>query len=454
MTAVRQHFTIDRSMEYFTAPELIKQIGTTMDKWVVTLAKELIDNAADAAESAGVIPDIVVTVDENSISIRDNGPGIPEQVIMDSMNYAVRVSDKQGYVSPSRGQQGNAMMCVYACPFVLDGDHAHVEIHSNGTRHDIHVSLDRIAQTPKISTTVSKSEFIETGTFIKINDLKYACVNGLPKSRISIKAEFLELISLFSCCNPHANFTLNFDGESHPYLRSGNQTKWTTNMPLVCHWYYPDQFINLVASLIHKNPDMKVNNFLKMFDGLKASPKQKQVCDDTGISSREGIQQFVANNDIDRGLVVRLLESMTKAAREIKPSKLGSLNVDHVKAIWADPDHRLFEYRSSKGMTGYGLPYTLDVFFQMAEGLSYRAPEICLNNSVLIDGDIHYMSSLLAGTFLEIEDQARLLIHITCPSFDFAGKGKNKISLPTKIFVDLKKRIAKITGQLTRTKKH
>ncbi len=97
----RNHFTISRSLEYFTDAELTKQMGVSRHKWVITLIKELIDNALDAAETIGVDPVITVTVEEDSISIRDNGPGIPEAVIRDSVNFDVRVSDKVGYVSPS-----------------------------------------------------------------------------------------------------------------------------------------------------------------------------------------------------------------------------------------------------------------------------------------------------------------------------------------------------------------
>lgn len=452
-TAARQHFTISRSMEYFTAAELVKQMGTTRGKWGITLVKELIDNALDAAESTGVNPDITVTIDEDSLSVMDNGPGIPAHVIEASMDYGVKVSDKQCYVSPSRGQQGNALMCVYACPFVVNGDHADIEIHSNGTRHDIHVSLNRIAQTPEITTTALKSEFIENGTFIKIHDFNLACSNGFIKSRISTKLELLDLLKLFSCCNPHANLTLTFDGETRIYPRTGKQIKWTSDMPLVCHWYNRDQFITLVSSVIHKNPDMKVNDFLKQFEGLKASPKQKKVCDSIGINSRDGIIQFNRDNDIDSAMVERLLCSMKENAREIQPVKLGYLKADHVKTLWAQHNYKLFEHRNSKGVLPAGTPYTMDVFFQVAEGLSYRAPEICLNHSVLIDGGIDGIESFLNGIHIDFLNEVALFIHIACPAFDFLGKGKNKINLPQQILDDLKGRISIISKKWTKAQK-
>ncbi|GAB6144204.1 hypothetical protein JCM12294_16420 [Desulfocicer niacini] len=440
-------------MKYFTAAELVKQMGTTRDKWGITLVKELIDNALDGAESAGVNPDITVTIDEDSLSVMDNGPGIPAHVIEKSIDYGVKVSNKFCYVSPSRGQQGNALMCVYACPFVVNGDYADVEIHSNGTRYDIHVSLNRIAQSPEITTTISESEFIEKGTFIKIHGFNLACSTEYIKPRISTKLNCLDLMKRFSCCNPHANLTLSFDGETRIYPRAGKQTKWTSDMSLVCRWYNPDKFISLVSSSINENPKMKVNDFLKQFEGLKAPPKQKLICDSIGINSRDGIVQFKRDNDIDSAMVTRLLCSMKENTREIQPVKLGYLNADHVKTLWAQHEHQLFEHRNSKGTTATGMPYTLDVFFQVAEGLSYRAPEICLNHSVLIDGGINGMESFLNSIHIEFLNDVALFIHIACPSFDFLGNGKNKINLHDDIFNDLKSRIAIISKEWTKAQK-
>jgi DNA topoisomerase VI subunit B len=147
----RQHFATDRTLEFFTESELRTQIGCARDLWPLAIAKELIDNALDACESAaGAAPEIIVTLEEDVLTVADNGPGIPDAVIERSLDYLVRVSDKRHYVAPTRGQLGNALKCIWAAPFVVNGKQGLVEVDTCGTRHLINVELDLLAQKPRL----------------------------------------------------------------------------------------------------------------------------------------------------------------------------------------------------------------------------------------------------------------------------------------------------------------
>ena len=53
------------------------QTGCDSDRWPEMAFKELLDNALDAAESSGVSPVLTVEVDDESILVVNNGPGIP-----------------------------------------------------------------------------------------------------------------------------------------------------------------------------------------------------------------------------------------------------------------------------------------------------------------------------------------------------------------------------------------
>ena len=83
------------------------------------MLKELIDNSLDAAEEAGVTPEITVTVAGGSIIVADNGPGIPPETVKAMLDFSVRVSSREAYVSPTRGAQGNALKTLVAMPYVL-----------------------------------------------------------------------------------------------------------------------------------------------------------------------------------------------------------------------------------------------------------------------------------------------------------------------------------------------
>ena len=53
----------------------------TQRVWPLVVLKELVDNTLDAAEKAGVPPQISVSVADGVIAAQDNGPGIPIRTV-------------------------------------------------------------------------------------------------------------------------------------------------------------------------------------------------------------------------------------------------------------------------------------------------------------------------------------------------------------------------------------
>ena len=133
-TLERTLFATNRAMEFFTEKELQMQIGHDRELWAIALVKELIDNALDACETAGRAPEIVIAADAQAVSVLDNGPGLPLNALDRSLDYLVRVSDKNHYISPTRGQLGNALKCVWAAPFVYTGQRSPFRGRSSGSR--------------------------------------------------------------------------------------------------------------------------------------------------------------------------------------------------------------------------------------------------------------------------------------------------------------------------------
>ena len=105
-TFERSLFAISRGMEYFSEKELAMQIGHPLPMWPVAILKELIDNALDAGECAGVTPDVVVELADDYFAVTDNGPGMPREVILRAQDISTRISDKALYVSPMRTNRG------------------------------------------------------------------------------------------------------------------------------------------------------------------------------------------------------------------------------------------------------------------------------------------------------------------------------------------------------------
>jgi DNA topoisomerase VI subunit B len=140
----RETFKTSRLLDFCSERELTKQIGHSSDQWPLVILKELVDNAIDAAEEAGIAPVIQVEVADNSITITDNGPGIPAETVAGVLDFSVRVSSREAYVSPTRGAQGNALKTIVAMAFALDGARGETIIESHGTKHEITFKVDHI----------------------------------------------------------------------------------------------------------------------------------------------------------------------------------------------------------------------------------------------------------------------------------------------------------------------
>jgi len=154
----RTMFETSRVLEYFTERELSYQTGHNKSDWPLVILKELMDNALDACENASIAPEIKVELHHSgeqffTISVEDNGLGIQPEVITKILNFQTRTSDKEAYVSPTRGAQGNALKTAFAIPYVLSTQvpqEGTCEVESMGIRHIIRVKLDMIKQQPRI----------------------------------------------------------------------------------------------------------------------------------------------------------------------------------------------------------------------------------------------------------------------------------------------------------------
>src|SRR5262249_4292970 len=150
----RVPFKVSRLMEFCTRRELINQTGHDVREWPLVVIKELVDNALDACEEAEIAPVISVTVKDHHIIVRDNGPGIPAKPVEGVLDYGIRVSSREAYVSPTRGAQGNALKTILPMAYVInehrgEGAVGSTVVEANGIAHHIAFSVDHIKQEPK-----------------------------------------------------------------------------------------------------------------------------------------------------------------------------------------------------------------------------------------------------------------------------------------------------------------
>lgn len=425
----RTTFEISRELEYFSATELRLQIGHDQHRWALALLKELLDNALDACEAGDAPPEVIVSLDGDGFTVTDNGPGIPAAVVRGALDYTKRVSDKLLYVSPTRGQLGNALKVLFAAPFVADGERGLVEIEARGKRHVVAVNMDRLAGKPVIHHTKAAS-LVRTGTVVKVSWPDSASCLADDECDDFYNGEVSgaqELIENYAAFNPHATFT--FDGWRAEATTPAWQ-KWRTDAPTSPHWYTPEQLRDLIAGyLSNGHGGVTVREFVSQFKGLAGTGKQKVVAGDLSGVHLSGL---VKKDDVDMERITALLERMQAATRPVKPKALGVIGEEHVKR-WMMAHGGVSEgsvqYRRKMGENN-GLPYVLEAAFGVREDDEARRRLVSgLNWSATLDNPISELRELLQAARVDLADPVVVLAHICCPVFNYAERGKGRVIL-------------------------
>jgi DNA topoisomerase VI subunit B len=423
----RTTFETSRLMEFFSEQELAMQIGSDAALWPLALVKELIDNALDACESAGVPPQITVTVTDDSVTVTDNGPGMPPETLERSLDYLVRVSDKQHYVSPTRGQLGNAFKCIWAAVYVATGQEGRVEVHSGDRLHVVTVGLNRIAQTPELSHEVLEADHVQNGTSVKI---------AWPDIASYLGADFVldGLLKGYAAFNPHASFTRLFGGRRDEISATDpGWQKWRPADPTSPHWYRPETLRNLIAAYLTASADKTLREFIAEFRGLSRSATQKALTTPLGLTGAR-LSDLVSDGDVSLDKVARLLAAMQRESRPVKPAALGILGREHltqhmVVQRYVDADS--VRYKKVEG-TSDGLPFVLEVALGVYrdEYADYGSDiAVGLNFSATFKPPIYLLTSLLGEQRIDTFDPVAVLVHLACPALTFMEHSKGSLAL-------------------------
>ena len=127
----------------------------TPAKALVTAVKEAVDNALDACEEAGVLPEIVVEVrgrfGRSRITVEDNGPGIVESQISRIFGKLLYGS-KFHKLSQSRGQQGMGISAAGMYGQLTVGKPLHIisRVEGEELASELYVSIDTAHNRPDL----------------------------------------------------------------------------------------------------------------------------------------------------------------------------------------------------------------------------------------------------------------------------------------------------------------
>jgi DNA topoisomerase VI subunit B len=442
-TFERTTFTINRALEFFSEKELTMQIGHPRHMWPIALVKELIDNALDACEGGTTgAPEITVIVESDAVTVSDNGPGLPLATLRKSLNYAVRVSDKAYYVSPTRGQLGNALKCVWAAPFVVSGgEHGQVIVASRGKQRTIDVRLDRLAGQPNITLQNEPCD-VKKGTIITMRWPGIAGYLFGDKIPSFYKAPTVwDLATRYAAFNPDLTITVidKVGGQQGAWERSTTTaTRWAPSWPTSPHWYTDDRFRTLIAGELaaarENGSAPTVRGFVANFAGLAGTAPQKAVTDATGLTGAP-LTALINGNEVDQQCATALLHAMQSQSRAIKPAKLGAVGKEHlvhhlVNEYFTEPESIL--YRKFEGTTD-GVPYILEMAFGVYDKESQERPAMIAMGAnwspVLTPSQITPLQRALTKARVDPADPVALIVHLTCPRIETTDHGKGAIVL-------------------------
>lgn len=436
----RPTFETSRAAEYFSKAELASQTGQPAHNFATVLLKELVDNGLDAAEEAGRAPVIGITVTYQggaiTLSIADNGGGMPAATINRIANFETRTSSKSLFRSPTRGLQGNAFKTVIGIPYAL-GLADPVMIESGGLRHAIHVNVTP-AGAVRVNPAVSSSSITE-GTAVTV----------------TIPARDQDLFSprfwaaAYSLFNPHASVKISVSGDG---IKQANNSKpenatfyrtvdfpdgwrrFLPSEPTSPHWYDIEAFRRLAYGYMEEtNPTLR--EFVRTFAGLTSTAKAAAIGE--RFPNVERLRDLDGRDDD----LAELLAEMKREAREIKPAALGVIGEDHFKArigeLYGIKRHW---YRKALKVID-GLPVGIEAMIAETErpgrlftGVNFSptySDPFARANMTTPEFTTYGLSSMLSRAYAypDGEERRAAVVHLTCPALEFLDRGKTNLNL-------------------------
>jgi DNA topoisomerase VI subunit B len=447
----RVPFRVSRLMEFASRRELVNQTGHDYAQWPLVVLKELVDNALDACEEAGIAPVISVTVVPGSIVIEDNGPGIPAQTIEGILDYTIRVSSREAYVSPTRGAQGNALKTILPMAYVLDEHHGEdasgkttIEVH--GIAHLIEFSVDHVRQEPKITHTTAPSPVV-VGTKVTVRMARQFRTADTFAGDIvgNTETSFLRLASAYAWINPHLSLKVTWQGEVKIDFKASNPTwkKWLPSWPTSPHWYDKGRFRRYMAAHIANRGSITVREFISEFDGMSGTAKQKAVLAATG-ASRVPLHDFFGRSKVNSANIEKLLAALKVHTKPVRAASLGVIGKDHffrmMEAAGGDP--KTFNYQLRLFETD-GVPHVVEFAFGvLSAGLNVglrlrgltRITITGVNGSPGINNPFRQighngagLDTMLAELHASATEPVIAALHLFCPRVTFTDRGKSAI---------------------------
>lgn len=425
----RPLFTASHALGFTTRDELTAQVGHPPEDWLLVIAKELIDNALDACEEAGVAPNITVAVKGQDITIADNGPGLSEDAVRSIADFDRRASSREAFADPARGAQGLGFKSIMAIPMVLNaGEPSTVTIQSRGQQHTLISRLNKVNQRPEVRVVSAAAESIP-GTAVTVYWSQQAGLLDESKSR------FLQILADFTILNPHLTLDVDWRGEaSHVAATNPGWQKWRPRDASCAWWYTLESFERLLGALIgygEQGCQLTVREFVSRFRGFAGTRAQQAVVTQLGLS-RTKLSDLTSAGSFDVIRIQTLLQAMQEHSRPVKPEMLGVIGGKHLR-------QRLIELGGIPGTFRYKKSVIADAARPQVFELAYAARP---NGRLRLVTGVNW-SPGIGNTFKDIGgisldamlreldvgmfDPVTVVMHMASPGVSYHDRGKSSV---------------------------
>jgi len=455
----RVAFRVSRLMEFCTEKELVNQTGHPVQEWPLVLVKELFDNALDAAEESEVPPEIeVIVAKDGTIIITDNANGIATETIEAVLDYSIRISSREAYVSPTRGAQGNALKTILAMTYVLDREADYNReinaeavgvtiIETRGQSHRIEFRVDHVNSQPKLTHTVTPCARAR-GTAITV---KWPKPGRRREDWLSLAEGRLKLlVESYVWFNPHLTLRGLWHGKEFINVKATdpNWEKWRPRNPTCAHWYDPSRLQRYLAAHVAADRARKrertVREFIAEFRGLSGTVVQRKILAEVGCS-HQSLAQFFGVERVNYAGIKKLLAAMQKYSKQVAPKHLGVIGREHLtqRFLAAGGNAETFNYQLEKGFTEDGIPFVIELAFGLHQsGLTPRAGPVArkfvagVNWSVGIDNRFRTfgrtgqgLENMLAELRVNAREPVICTVHLASAHVQYRDRGKSSIVL-------------------------
>ncbi len=268
-------------------------------KALLTAIKEAVDNALDACEESGILPDVRVEVkdlggDRFKISVADNGPGIVKRQIP-NIFAKLLYGSKFHRLRMSRGQQGIGISAAGMYGMLTTGKPVQITSRTSKRKptHYFELQIDTKKNRPEII----KDEEIEWeaphGTEVAI-ELK----GKYQRSRQSVD-EYLRQTAI---ANPHVQIEYHMpDNDAVTYERS------TQELPPQTKEIRPHPYgieLGLMQAMLKGTKSRNLTGFLQSEFSRVSARVAQTICENAGLSPR------AHPNRISRGGVEHLMDGI------------------------------------------------------------------------------------------------------------------------------------------------